>query len=299
MRVLLCSPKYFDVTESDPQNKHMDPNDRPNLKLAIQQHDRLVGLYDHLGLEVYLISPAPNLVDMTFAANLGVIVGNKAVLSNFTPLRRRLETDYYGPCLASLGYQIFRLPEGLFFEGAGDAILYKGKILCGYGFRTSHSALKLVERLLETEVVPLKLKLPGRGKRILYHLDTAGIFMEEAGKIILCREALTRDALRRLEKLADIIPADFRDADNLALNAVVIPKSEIRFDKRSLKDDSVKNLKAALAFWPRIKGAVITSSLASKGLRRQIEECGYFPIFIDLDQFLKAGGGAFCLTKIL
>jgi N-dimethylarginine dimethylaminohydrolase len=280
MRVLLCSPKYFDVTESDPQNKHMDPNDRPNLKLAIQQHDRLVGLYDHLGLEVYLISPAPNLVDMTFAANLGVIVGNKAVLSNFTPLRRRLETDYYGPCLASLGYQIFRLPEGLFFEGAGDAILYKGKILCGYGFRTSHSALKLVER-------------------ILYHLDTAGIFMEEAGKIILCREALTRDALRRLEKLADIVPADFRDADNLALNAVVIPKSEIRFDKRSLKDDSVENLKAALAFWPRIKGAVVTSGLASKGLRRQIEECGYFPIFVDLDQFLKAGGGAFCLTKIL
>lgn len=299
MKVLLCSPEYFDVTESDPQNKHMDPANRPDLNLAIQQHDRLVSIYDHLGLEVYLIPPAPGLVDMTFSANLGVIVGKKLVLSNFTPLRRRLETDYYGPYLASLGYEVMRLPDGVFFEGAGDAILYQNKILCGYGFRTSHSALKLIERLLDTEVVPLKLKFPGRGKRNLYHLDTAGIFMEEAEKIILCREALTKDALRRLEKLADIIPADFEDADNLALNAVVIPRSEIRLDQRLGKDESVKNLKAALELWPRIKGAIVTSSLASKGLKRAIEKCGYFPIFVNLDQFLKAGGGAFCLTKIL
>src|SRR3989344_2038889 len=185
MKVLLCSPKYFDVTEFDPDNKHMDPANKPNKALAFTQHDKLVQLYEDLGLEVYLIPPRKGLVDMTFSANCGFVDGQLFIPSRFKPLRRRDEAGYYENFFRELGYNICHLSGKETFEGAGDAIPYKDKILCGYGFRTSKEALPYLERFAQKEVVPLKLVRPGKGKKICYHLDTAGIFLEEAGALIM------------------------------------------------------------------------------------------------------------------
>ncbi len=299
MQVLLCSPHYFDVPEFDPQNKHMDPYARPDLARALAQHDELVNVYHYLGINVYLIRPIPKLVDMTFTANLGFIHNKKVLLSNFTPARRREESDHFGSFLRKLGYLPYTIPQGIFFEGAGDAIPFRGKILCGYGFRTSLGALSYLERLMEKEVVPLELRDPGEGKRILYHLDTTGIFMEDIETVIAYPGAFTKSALRRLEKIANIIPASYEDANNLALNAVVLPKTEIsgQFDKVPNENSSTALM--ALGMWPELRGVVVTSALASKALKDKIERCKYFPVAVELDEFLKSGGGAFCLTKIL
>ena len=299
MKVLLCWSPYFDVTEFDPQNKHMDPNQRPDLARAFTQHCELVDVYNQLGLDVYMARPVPKLVDMVFTANLGLIVDKKVLLSNFTPARRREESEYFGSYLQKLGYLTYGLPQGIFFEGAGDAILFGDKILCGYGFRTSKTALSYIEHLMDREVVPLELRYPGEGKRIFYHLDTAGIFMEDIETAILYPGSLTKESLRRLEKVANIIPASYEDANNLALNAVVIPKTEIwgQFDKVTNERASIAHL--ALGMWPELRGVVVTSSLASEALKRKIEKCKYLPITVDLSEFLKSGGGAFCLTKIL
>ena len=299
MKVLLCRPQYFDVPEFDPQNKHMNPNSRPDLALALKQHDELVQVYHQLGLDVYLIRPVHKLVDMTFTANLGFVCGNKILLSNFIPQRRRDESEYFASFLKKLGYIVYTLPQGIFFEGAGDAIPFGDKILCGYGFRTSPAALAYLEYIMEKEVVPLQLKYPGNGKRIFYHLDTAGIFMEDIQTAIVYPGALTKEALRRLEKVANIIPASYEDANNLALNAVVIPKTEIwgQFDK--VTNDKAGTALMALGLWPELKGVVVTSGLASDALKRKIERCKYLPVTVELTEFLKSGGGAFCLTKIL
>lgn len=299
MKVLLCWSSYFDVTEFDPQNKHMDPNQRPNVELAATQHRELVDIYDQLGLDVYLAPPVSKLVDMVFTANLGVIIGNKVLMSNFTPMRRREESEYFASFLRKLGYLPYHLPQGIFFEGAGDAIVFGDKILCGYGFRTSKRALAYIEHLMDREVIPLQLQYPGGGKRILYHLDTAGIFMEDAETVILYPGALTKESLRRLEKVANIISASYEDANNLALNAVVVPKTEIwgHFDK--VKNEKASLAHFALGMWPELRGVVVTSGLASQDLKKKIEKCKYMPVTVDLGEFLKSGGGAFCLTKIL
>jgi N-dimethylarginine dimethylaminohydrolase len=299
MKVLLCRPQYFDVPEFDPQNKHMNPNVRPDLVRALKQHEKLADLYHHLGLDVYFARPVPKLVDMTFTANLGFISGRKVLLSNFTPARRREESEHFGSFLRKLGYLPYTMPQGIFFEGAGDAIPFKGKILCGYGFRTSPVALAYLAALMEKEVVPLELCDLGARKRILYHLDTAGIFMEDIETVIAYPGAFTRKSLKRLEKIANVIPASYADANNLALNAVVIPKTEIwgQFDK--VPNNSASTALMALGLWPELRGVVVTSALASRELRDKIERCKYFPVTVELDEFLKSGGGAFCLTKIL
>jgi len=282
MRVLLCAPTYFDVPETDIDNKHMDPKNRPNFLLAKAQHDALIQTYENLGLEVWLIPPRKGLVDMTFTANCGFAVGKKFVLSNYKPLRRREEAGHFKEFFESLGYQVFILPEGVFFEGGGDAVLYKDKILCGYGFRTSKDALPYLERFLEKEVVLLELIKPSRGDKNFYHFDTTIIVLEDIESFISYRGAFSRESWNRLESLGEVLPASYQDAANLALNAVVAPKREL--------NDSLRKLD--------IRGSVVTSALASQPLIRTLQAMKYQPVLVNLSEFLKSGGGAFCLTKV-
>ncbi len=287
MKVLLCKPEYFDVTEFDRQNKHMDPRQRPNLGKALRSHEQLIEIYKLLGIEVLFIEPRPDLVDMTFSANCGLVFGKKVLLSNFRPDRRKLESLHYGKYFESQGYEVHTLPKDIYFEGAGDAIPYKNKILLGYGFRTDKEAIPYIERFTGREAVPLELKRPGKGKKILYHFDTTSIILEEIETFISCREAFAKNSFKLLEKLGNIFLAGYEDGYNLALNAVVIPKKEIA--SQSLIDCADYNC----------NGAVITSNLASSELVKIIEKFNYCPILVDLREFLKSGGGAFCLTKIL
>jgi len=287
LKVLLCKPEYFDVTEFDRQNKHMDPGKRPNRNRALQSHKQLAEIYSLLGVETLFIEPVPGLIDMTFSANCGLVLGKKVLLSNFRPERRRPESLHYRKYFESLGYEVHHLPEDIYFEGAGDAIPYKNKILLGYGFRTDKKAIPYIEKFSEREVVPLELKHSGKGKKILYHFDTTSVVLEEIETFIACQEAFTKNAFEALKKLGNIFLASYEDGANLALNAVAVPKKEIV-------------IKSAVdPFNEDYNGVVITSSLASRELVGMIEQLNYSVVLIDLKEFLKSGGGAFCLTKIL
>lgn len=287
----MCEPTYFDVLETDPVNLHMDPNRRPDREKAVAQHCRLQALYEALGVKVHLIPPRSGLVDMTFTANLGLVLGKRVLLSNFRPERRRDESRAHQEFLTRLGYEVTVLPQGIFFEGAGDAIPFRDKILCGYGFRTSKEALPYVERFVQREIVPLELVKPGKGKKICYHLDTAGIFLEEAGALLVYLDAFSKDAQKRLNLLGAVFPVSYENAAGLALNALVIPRKE-------LAPDFVKTLKVSKKFRDAL-GVVITSDEASMLLERKIQQLGYIPVLTPLGEFLKAGGGAFCMTKII
>lgn len=291
MKVLLCSPKYFDVLEHDPDNLHMDPDDRPDRPRAFRQHQELVDFYDKLGLEVHLIPPVNGLVDMAFTANCGLVIGDKVILSNFKPERRRAEKLHFRNFFEEQGYRIYELPPDLFFEGAGDAILYRNKIIVGYGFRTSKGALPRIEKVMGREVVPVKLINPGEGKKNLYHFDTTATVLAEQEILIAHPPAYSKDSLRRLEKIAGIIPASYEDAANLALNAVIIPARQISSSGRIY-------LQSKMCI-EGFSGVVVTSSLASEDLKANIAGAGYVPITLDLREFLKSGGGAFCLTNVI
>jgi len=150
----------------------------------------------------------------------------------------------------------------------------------GYGHRTSQRAVPFLEKITEREVVPLKLSQEKVGGKFAYHFDITTIILEEQKRFILYPRFLTDQALRKLEKLGEIHVAHLDDALALALNAVVVPGQ------------------VTLGFAP-FAGDVITSSHASSHLVSMLIEFGYCPHFVDLSEFLKSGGGALCLTKIL
>jgi N-dimethylarginine dimethylaminohydrolase len=73
--------------------------------------------------EVDLIDPAPDLPDMPFTANGGLVIGDTAVVSNFLLPERKNEEPLFERWFAEQGFAIHRLPNSIAFEGAGDALL--------------------------------------------------------------------------------------------------------------------------------------------------------------------------------
>lgn len=288
MQVLVCSPQYFTVNEKDDENLYMDPSVRPDHKKSLAQHKNLTqGCYRaELGLDVRFIDPVVDLPDMTFTANSAFICDGKAILANFKPKRRHGETPVYEKFYKTLGYQIVIPPKGIFFEGAGDAILYHDKILLGCGFRTSKEAKPWLEKVTGREVVLLELVKPLVGDKNFYHRDTAILLFEQEKTFILYAGAFTKESIDRLDALGKIYSVSYRDAAPLALNGLVVKKSEM-------------SLCAQDQLPEHFHGVAVLSSTASARVQNTVQHIGYKPVLVEVAEFLKAGGGPFCLTKVL
>jgi N-dimethylarginine dimethylaminohydrolase len=286
MRVLMCRPQFFTVNEKDPENLFMDPLNLPDRKLSLFQHEKLAQTYRGLGIDIRFIQPVNGLSDMTFAANSAFICDRKAILANFKPKRRQGETLIYEKFYKALGYETIVPPQDIFFEGAGDALLYRERILLGCGFRTSKKAGAWLEKITGREVILLELVKPLVGDKIFYHADTAILLFEEEKTFILYPGAFTKESLDRLDALGRIYPVSYEDAASLALNGLVVKRSEMSLAAQDTLDEY-------------FHGVAVLSSTASSRVQKTIKHIGYRPILVGLTEFLKAGGGPFCLTKAL
>ncbi len=278
---------------------HMNPLDKPDKKLAMEQWEKLAALYASFGIALVYIEPVQGLPDMTFAANCGLTFITKngepaIILSNFRPERRRREKEHYRDYFKKvLKYRVFELPDEIFFEGAGDAIPFGEIILVGYGFRTSAGALPLISQITGKTVVPLALLLkPGPDKKTLYHLDTTMIACNKNDRLLITYPgAFTEPSFSVLreqvtKQVGQLFPASYEDAANLALNGVVIPR-------QAMTPMASERLEEGM------RGAIVTADTASKELLATIRACEYEPHVTPLSEFIKSGGGAFCLIKIL
>lgn len=59
------------------------------------------------------------------------------------------------------------MPEGVFYEGSSDTLIWNSKILVGYGNRSSEEIVFILEKTFEIPVIGLELIDPE-----FYHLDT-------------------------------------------------------------------------------------------------------------------------------
>ncbi|MDP3725579.1 MAG: arginine deiminase-related protein [bacterium] len=301
----MCKPLYFDVTEKDEHgNTHMNPLNRPSKALALEQHEKLVALYKELGLTVEFIEPVEGLRDMTFAANCGIVFtkgsftttqGKKwcFLSSNFRPERRRGEKEHYRSFFQKRNYYVLELDPHIFFEGSGDVIPFTNDVLfVGYGFRTSQEATLEISAKTGKIVIPLELQKSGEGTAVQYHLDTAMTVLPGKCPTVIvypgCFTNASYRVLRQEVKRYDgvLVEATYADAASLALNTTVIPIAEIPLPRRA-------------SLPKKCKGVVVTADTASQELLNIFARLGYRPQTTPLSEFIKSGGGAFCLTKIL
>lgn len=262
VRILMCAPHHYDVDYVI--NPWMEGNiHRSSRDRAEEQWNQLYQiLTEHA--QVDLVKPQQGWPDMVFTANAGLVLGDKIVLSQFFHPERQGEEPYFKEWFESQGYAVHELPEGLPFEGAGDALLDReGTMLwAGYGFRSELDTHPYLAEWLNIEVLSLRL-IDER----FYHLDTCFCPLAE-GYLLYYPPAFDAYSNRLIEMR---VPASKRiavsevDAVNFACNAVNIDHT-------------------------------VVMNQVSAGLKQQLSASGFTVIETPLNEFLKAGGAAKCLT---
>ncbi|MDC0832294.1 TIGR00300 family protein [Geitlerinema sp. CS-897] len=262
IRILMCPPHHYDVDYVI--NPWMEGNiHRSSRDRAETQWEGLYNILKDRAI-VDLVEPEKGWPDMVFTANAGLVLGTNVVLSRFYHPERQGEEPHFKRWFEKNGFTVHELPKDLPFEGAGDALLDReGRWLwAGYGFRSELDSHPYLAKWLDIEVLSLQL-VDDR----FYHLDTC--FCPLANGYLLYYPPAFDFYSNRLIEMR--VPAEKRiaidepDAVNFACNAVNV-------------------------------NDVVVMNQASDDLKARLAEVGFTVIETPLNEFLKAGGAAKCLT---
>jgi N-dimethylarginine dimethylaminohydrolase len=261
-RFLMCAPRHFEVAYVI--NPWMEGNiARGSNPAATAQWKSLLALL-HRYADVDCISAEPGVPDLVFTANAGLVLGRQVLLSAFRHAERRPEEACFSRWFSSNGFEVLTLPEGVYFEGAGDALFDRRLPLLwmGHGHRTDEAAAAIIAGLFDVDVVPLQLVNPR-----FYHLDTC-LCPLDGGALLYYPDAFDRASQ---ERIAALVPPELR----IAVDA---------------------NDAAAFACNAVNCGRHVIMNQASDALARTLAAHGYLLHQTPLPEFMKAGGSAKCLT---
>src|SRR5271166_6579119 len=153
-RVLMCPPDYYGIEyEINPwmsRSRGSSPERAHRQWQAL--HDTLIGL----GAAIELMEPRRGLPDLVFTANAGLIFGQRFFSSRFRHEVRAQESPHFDAWFASHGFAVEHLPEGMFFEGAGDALFCGATLLAGYRIRSDVQGHQFLAGALGKQVLPLE-----------------------------------------------------------------------------------------------------------------------------------------------
>lgn len=256
--ILMCPPDFYGIHYEI--NPWMDMSRQSEHEVAVSQWRALHQHVLRCGAQVSTLTPVDGLPDLVFTANAAMIFRRQALISRFRHRQRQGEEPHNRKWLAEHGFEIVEVPENFSFEGAGDALFCGDTLYAGYRMRSDAAGHQQIGKLLGCRVIPCEL-IDAR----YYHLDTCFCPLAE-GEAIWYPPAFDdygQQAIRA--HVPNLIEAESAEAERFACNAVVIGRHVIT-------NTGCDNLHAALA------------------------DRGYTPIATPLDDFVKAGGSAKCLT---
>ena len=260
---VMCPPQHFGVLYEINPWMHREVQVDPDV--AYQQWETLVTTLRSAGAEVLIMDPHPEVPDLVFTANAGVVNGGQFVPSHFRHPERQGETEIDAAWFADRGWKVDRLPVALDHEGAGDALPFTPEggrtvLLSGYSFRSDAPAATALSTLLGCPVRPIQLVDPR-----LYHLD-----------ITFC----PLDGRRAI-----IAPLGW-DAYGRRVVEALVPEPLVLTDEETLSfcANSV------------VVGRTVVMPTVPPRVGRQLEAWGFTVAQSRVDEFLKAGGGCRCMT---
>jgi N-dimethylarginine dimethylaminohydrolase len=257
-RVLMCPPDYYGIEYEI--NPWMSRQRQADHGQAIDQWTRLRAVLEDAGARTLLLPAVPGLPDLVFTANAAMIYRDSAVLSRFRHPQRQGEEAHDEAWLTAAGFSVRRLSEGVFFEGAGDALFCGDTLFAGYRIRSDVRGHQEIGAMFGCRVIPLELVDPH-----YYHLDTCFCPLAP-GQAIYYPAAFDAYGRRALaESAGELIAVDDDEARQFACNAVVI-------------------------------GRIVVTNTGCPRLHEALRSRGYEPRETPLDEFVKAGGSAKCLT---
>lgn len=256
--ILMCRPDHYGIEYEI--NAWMSRERPANRELAAAQWQGLHDLLLAAGAKISLLDPMAGLPDLVFTANAAMIYRRTAVIARFRHEVRQRETPCDEAWLAAAGFAIKPMPEGIYFEGAGDALFCGDTLFAGYRMRSDATGHQQVAAKLGVRVIPLELVNP-----YYYHLDTCFCPLTP-GEAIWYPGAFDEYGRRAIaQHIERLIEVRQDEAEHFACNAVVV-------------------------------GREVVTNAGCPGLHEALRAAGYKPRETDLSEFVKAGGSAKCLT---
>jgi N-dimethylarginine dimethylaminohydrolase len=256
--ILMCPPDFYGIEyEINPWMNTERQADHPT---AVDQWKALHERIEAAGARVSLLEPVSGLPDLVFTANAAMIFDQRAILSHFRHPQRQGEQPHNRRWLVEHGFDVLDPPASFNFEGAGDALFCGDTLYAGYRMRSDAAGHQAIGRMLGVRVIPVELVDPR-----YYHLDTC--FCPLAADTAIWYPLAFDEYGRRVieEHVPNLLAVAQAEAERFACNAVVV-------GQRVITNTGCDQLHAALA------------------------TAGYEPIATPLDEFVKAGGSAKCLT---
>jgi N-dimethylarginine dimethylaminohydrolase len=255
--ILMCPPDFYGIEyEINPWMHRDQPSD---LGRAKSQWQGLYELLRSLNVDVQLLDPVKGLPDLVFTANAGLMWHDVVFLAAFRHPARQGETPVDRDWFVAHEYEARSLPDGMNFEGAGDALFCGDTLYAGYMIRSDAGAMHWLAEQMGCRVIPLQL-VDGR----FYHLDTCFCPLDPQTALYF-PDAFDSYAQRSLAQIPRLIPVVEAEAARFACNAVVV-------DRHVVLNSGCPQLEANLIAH------------------------GFTPHATPLDEFLKSGGSAKCLT---
>ncbi len=259
-RVLLCKPTHFTVEYVI--NPHMQPYAVDSDK-ALKQWQKLTGILKDLGIKVEVIEQQPDVPDMVFATDQGIVRDGAILLANFRYSQRKKERIYYRDWFREHGFRTRSLSNIFPFEG-GDTLFCGDMLFVGTGFRASVSSCEELANKLQIDVIPLRLVDP-----YFYHLDMAFLPIN-ADTAFYYPPAFSQNSQNLLKRLIPNLYELSREAvEAYAANSFVSGRD------------------------------IIIATKTPKTFRNDLKKLGLRIHEVDVSEFKKAGGGIHCLINVL
>ncbi len=263
-RLLVCPPEHFSIEYEINPWMRLSNKVHPG-RARVQWQALMEELEKKAGATLERMEAVPGLPDLVFTANAGVVTGKLAFLSRFKHAERQREEPHFEKWFRTYGYQVHTLQEGLYFEGAGDLLGFPETWFGGYRQRSDVGAYSYLSKIAKRQIIPLEL-VDSR----FYHLDTCFCPLS-GGELLYYPPAFDTYAQTVIgnhvaEDRRLVVPEG--EALRFACNAVCVGKHVV------LPDTCPVSV-------------------------RMLEASGYETHPLPLDEFMKAGGSAKCLTLAL
>lgn len=257
----MCPPTHFDVSYSI--NPWMDLSLAVDRDRALRQWEALVAVLRAAGATIELLEPDPQLPDLVFTANLGLVDGHTFIPARMRHRERRPESTRAERWFRARGFDVRALGEDVVQEGAGDGLPFGDALVTAHGSRSCAGAHVELARIIGGRIVAVRL-IDER----FYHLDITFSPLDSRSALVV-PSAIDPDGARRMSELVpDPIALSGEEAAAFCANSVTVGRTV-----------------AMPACTPRLEG--------------ELRARGFEPVVVDVSEFLKSGGGPRCLTLAL
>lgn len=287
---LMCPPFSYVSGEANNiwmETKATHPNREVDSAVAFKQWQDLYQFMVSEGAFVHLMHAprSSGLKDLVYAANAGIIIRSKenepmAVVSNFTSEPRHGETPVIEATFHAMGYKTMVCPFK--FEGEADLKhLYGNVYIGGYGIRSNKESYDWMKEQFGVDIICVHMT-----DDYLYHLDCS-IFPLTHESTLVCTELYTKNEIKAIEKVTEIIPVSKKYAYLGITNAVKINSTVMMQSSRVCFSKNCNDENAVL------------DGQKCRFLEKECGKRGLSIRYFDLEEYTKGGGLLSCLIMHL